>query len=254
VTDWLALLHELADVADAIALRHFRRADLAVDTKPDDSPVTMADRGIEDAIRTQVGTRHPDLGIVGEEAGASGAAGATRLIIDPIDGTRNFVRGVPVFATLLAVEHDREVIAGLVSAPALGQRWHAARGSGAWNGTRRLAVSSVTDLAQAHLFHGSVGGHAEGNPLPGVLALAGRVARTRGFGDFYQHVLVAEGAGEIAVDPVVRLWDIAALQVIVEEAGGRATTLDGTRDIRGGTLVSSNGRLHDAALAALRGR
>lgn len=254
MTDWLALLHELADVADAIALRHFRRADLAVDTKPDDSPVTMADRGIEDAIRTQVGTRHPDLGIVGEEAGASGAAGATRLIIDPIDGTRNFVRGVPVFATLLAVEHDREVIAGLVSAPALGQRWHAARGSGAWNGTRRLAVSSVTDLAQAHLFHGSVGGHAEGNPLPGVLALAGRVARTRGFGDFYQHVLVAEGAGEIAVDPVVRLWDIAALQVIVEEAGGRATTLDGTRDIRGGTLVSSNGRLHDAALAALRGR
>lgn len=254
MTDWLPLLHDLADVADRIALRHFRSPHLAVDTKPDDSPVTVADRGIEEAIRSLAGSRRPDLEIVGEEAGTSGSGGATRLIIDPIDGTRNFVRGVPVFATLLAIEHDGEVVAGLASAPALHQRWHASRGSGAWSGTRRLAVSSVANLDQAHLFHGSVGGHAEGNPLPGVLALAERVARTRGFGDFYQHVLVAEGAGEIAVDPVVQPWDIAALQVIVEEAGGRATTLAGTRDIRGGSLVSSNGRLHDPALAVLLGR
>ena len=251
MTDWLPLLHELGDVADAIALRHFRSATLVVETKPDDSPVTIADRGIEDAIRRLVGARHPDLGIFGEEAGDTGTGRATRLIIDPIDGTRNFVRGVPVFATLLAVEHDGEVIAGLVSAPALGQRWHAARGAGAWRGERRLAVSTVADVADAHFFHGSIGGHAEGNPLPGVLALARRVARTRGFGDFYQHVLVAEGAGEIAVDPVVRPWDIAALQVLVEEAGGTATTLGGTRDIEGGSLVSSNGRLHDTALAVL---
>jgi len=251
VTDWVPFLHELGDLADGIALRHFRSAHLVVDAKPDDSPVTIADRGIEDAIRRLVGARHPDVGILGEEAGATGADQATRLIIDPIDGTRNFVRGVPVFATLLAVEQEGEVVAGVVSAPALGERWHAARGAGAWNGPRRLAVSTIADLAHAHFFHGSIGGRAEGNPLPGVLALAGRVARTRGFGDFYQHVLVAEGAGEIAVDPVVQSWDIAALQVLVEEAGGVATTLAGTRDIRGGSLVSSNGRLHTDALAAL---
>lgn len=253
MSNWLPLLHEAADLADAVALRHFRSAGLKVDAKGDDSPVTVADRGIEAAIRRLVRARHPELGVLGEEEGEEREGGGTRLIIDPIDGTRNFVRGVPVFATLLAIEVDAVIEAGLVSAPALGQRWHAARGAGAWNGARRLAVSTVSDLPQAHLFHGSVGGQGEGNPLPGLLALAGRVERTRGFGDFYQHVLVAEGAGEIAVDPVVRPWDIAALQVLVEEAGGRATTLAGSRDIDGGSLVSSNGRLHDAALAILRG-
>lgn len=252
MTPWLPLLHEAADLADAIARRHFRSTALRVDAKADDSPVTVADRGIEDAVRRLVRARHPDLGVFGEEEGETDTGGASRLIIDPIDGTRNFVRGVPVFATLLAIETEGTVVAGVVSAPALGQRWHAARGAGAWNGTRRLAVSAVADLAQAHLFHGSVGGRGEGNPLPGLLRLAGHVERTRGFGDFYQHVLVAEGAGEIAVDPVVRPWDIAPLQVLVEEAGGSATTLGGQRDISGGSLVSTNGRLHDAALAALR--
>jgi histidinol-phosphatase len=251
MTDWIPFLHEAADLADPVALRHFRSAALMVEAKSDDSPVTVADRGIEDAIRRLARSRHPDLGVSGEEEGATGEAAAVRLIIDPIDGTRNYVRGVPIFATLLAIEAEGTVVAGLVSAPALGQRWHAARGAGAWNGARRLAVSSVTDLAHAHLLHGSLGGRGEGNPLPGLLALARRVERTRGFGDFYQHVLVAEGAGEIAVDPVVRAWDIAALQVVVEEAGGRATTLAGTRDIRGGSLVSSNGLLHGAALSLL---
>jgi histidinol-phosphatase len=251
VSGWLPLLHEAADLADAVALRHFRAAGLHVDAKDDNSPVTIADRGIEETVRRLVRARHPELGVFGEEEGETGAGRATRLIIDPIDGTRNFVRGVPVFATLLAIETEGVVEAGLVSAPALGQRWHAARGAGAWNGSRRLAVSTVADLARAHVFHGSVGGLGEGNPLPGLLTLAGRVERTRGFGDFYQHVLVAEGAGEIAVDPIVRPWDIAPLQVLVEEAGGRATTLGGLRDIGGGSLVSTNGRLHDAALATL---
>jgi len=253
VSDWLRLLREAADLADAIALRHFRRATLRVEPKGDDSPVTFADRGIEEAVRRLAGSRHPDLGVFGEEEGATGEAASVRLIVDPIDGTRNYVRGVPIFATLLAIEVEGTVEAGLVSAPALGQRWHAARGTGAWNGTRRLAVSTVADLAHAHLLHGSIGGRAEDNPLPGLLVLARRVERTRGFGDFYQHVLVAEGAGDIAVDAEVRPWDIAALQVIVEEAGGRATTLAGSRDINGGSLISSNGRLHDAALAVLRG-
>jgi histidinol-phosphatase len=253
VSNWLRLLGDAADLADAIALRHFRSATLRVEPKGDDSPVTVADRGIEDAVRRLAGSRHPDLGVFGEEEGATGEAAAIRLIVDPIDGTRNYVRGLPIFATLLAIEVEGTVEAGLVSAPALGQRWHAARGTGAWNGTRRLAVSTVADLAHAHLLHGSIGGRGEDNPLPGLLALARRVERTRGFGDFYQHVLVAEGAGDIAVDAEVRPWDIAALQVIVEEAGGRATTLAGSRDINGGSLISSNGRLHDAALAVLRG-
>jgi len=250
VTDWLALLHAMADQADAIARRYFRAAALAVETKADASPVTAADRAIEAAARALLRRRHPTMAVLGEEEGESGD-GERRLIIDPIDGTRNFVRGVPVFATLLAVEEAGTVVAGLVSAPALGQRWHAARGAGAWNGTRRLAVSRVTRLAQAHLFHGSVGGSAEGNPLPGLLPLASQVERTRGFGDFYQHVLVAEGAGEIAVDPVVKPWDIAPLLVLVEEAGGRATSLTGAATIYGGSLLSTNGPLHPAALRAL---
>jgi histidinol-phosphatase len=156
-----------------------------------------------------------------------------------------------LFATLLAIEEAGDVTAGLVSAPVLGMRWHAARGAGAYCGARRLRVSAVETVAYAHLFHGSIGGRGEGNPLPGLLALADRVERTRGFGDFYQHMLVAEGAGEIAVDPVMHPWDIAALQVIVEEAGGRATTLAGARSIYGGSLVTSNGKLHEAALRVL---
>lgn len=253
MTDWLPLLHDIADAADRIALQHFRTAALAVDTKPDASPVTVADRGIEAVARRLLHSLHPGLAVLGEEEGETGS-GERRLIIDPIDGTRNFVRGVPVFATLLAIEEGGAVVAGVVSAPALGQRWHATRGGGAWNGARRLAVSPVNELGQAHLFHGSVGGAAEGGPPSGLLPLAQRVARTRGFGDFYQHVLVADGAGEIAVDHVVKAWDVAPLVLLVEEAGGQATSLTGEHTIHGGSLLTSNGRLHAAALEALRPR
>jgi histidinol-phosphatase len=250
-TDWLPTLFAVADRGDAIARRFFRAGGLRVETKADRSPVTAADRAIEDAARRLVAQRHPALGVLGEEEGETPSGADTRLIIDPIDGTRNFVRGIPIFATLLAVEDGGEVVAGVVSAPALGLRWHAARGAGAWCGSRRLAVSAVGTLGEAQLFHGSVGGRGEGNPLSGLLDLAARVDRTRGFGDFYQHVLVAEGSGEIAVDPVVRPWDIAALQVLVEEAGGRCTSLAGERTIRGGSLISTNGTLHDDVLRAL---
>jgi histidinol-phosphatase len=249
-TRWLPLLHAIADRADAIALRLFRSRDLGVDVKADSSPVTDADRAIEDAARAAVHARHPEVGVLGEEGGSGGGT-ETRLIIDPIDGTRNFVRGIPVFATLLAVEEGGVIVAGVVSAPALGRRWHAARGAGAFCGERRLAVSSVSRLDRAQLFHGSVGGVGEGNPLPGILRLAQQVERTRGFGDFYQHVLVAEGTGEIAVDPVMNPWDIAALMVVVEEAGGRCTSLAGDRTIYGGSLVTTNGILHEAALREL---
>jgi histidinol-phosphatase len=249
---WLPFLHAVADRADEIALRWFLHHTLPVDEKPDHSPVTEADRAIEAAARDLARRRHPDLGVFGEEQGAAGTADR-RLIIDPIDGTRNFVRGVPVFGTLLAVEDAGMVVAGVVSAPALHRRWHAARGAGAFQGERLLRVSRIPDLHQAELFHGGLGPGEGGRPPAGLGTLIDRVRRDRGFGDFYQHLLVAEGAGEIAVDPVVQPWDIAALQVIVEEAGGRATTLAGERSIYGGSLVCSNGLVHDAALAVLGG-
>jgi histidinol-phosphatase len=249
--DWLPFLSDLADRADELALRWFRAAGLRVAEKPDLSPVTEADQAIEAMARTLVRERHPELGVLGEELGEAAGTAATRLIIDPIDGTRNFVRGIPVFATLLAIESDGEVVAGVASAPALGARWHAARGSGAFRDGRRIRVSRIDALEQAMLFHGNLG-PGEAGPPPGIVGLIARVERTRGFGDFYQHMLVAEGAGEIAVDPVMHPWDIAALQVIVEEAGGRATSLSGERSTYATSLVTSNGLLQDAILEILR--
>ena len=249
-TDWLPVLGEIADRADEIALTFFGAKGLRVDAKPDASPVTEADRAIETMARHLLRERQPGLGVLGEEQGALAGSGGTRLIIDPIDGTRNFVRGIPVFATLLAIETDGEVLAGLVSAPALRARWRAARGAGAFRDARRLRVSGVRALDQALLFHGNLG-LQEGGPPPGFARLLGRVGHTRGFGDFYQHMLVAEGAGEMAIDPVMHPWDVAAPQVIVEEAGGRATGLGGERSIYTGSLVTSNGALHEATLDTL---
>ena len=252
-TDWIPFLTAIADEADAIALRHFRRASLRVDTKPDASPVSEADQAIEAAARRLTASRHPELGILGEEEGETGSREA-RLIIDPIDATRNFIRGIPVFGSLLAVELDGEVVAGMVSAPALGRRWHAAVGSGAWCGDRRIRVSSITQWTESLVLHGSLGGReAVGEPA-GLKALLGAAARTRGFGDFWQHLLVAEGCAEVAVDQRVAPWDVGPLLVIAEEAGGQATTLDGTRSIYGGSLVTSNGGLHQAALELLTTR
>ncbi len=248
--DWLPFLHEIADRADEIALRLFRMKGLRVETKADRSPVTEADQAIETAARALARERHAELGLLGEEQGEVAGATQTRLIIDPIDGTRNFVRGIPLFATLLAIEAHGDVVAGVASAPAMAARWHAARDGGAFRAGRRLHVSGVRTLDRALLFHGNLG-RGEAGPPPGLLRLIGRVERTRGFGDFYQHVLVAEGAGEIAIDPVMQPWDVAALQLIVEEAGGRATGLGGERSIYASSLVSSNGPLHEAVLETL---
>ena len=249
--DWLPLLEELAECADALALARFRAQDLHIEEKPDRSLVTEADLAIEEAVRGLVGRRHPDLGVFGEEQGETAGQADTRLIIDPIDATANFARGIPVFATLLAIERAGEISAGLVSAPALGTRWSAARGHGARRDAKHIRVSGVRELARAQSFHGSFGGQEATPTTPQLCALVERTQRDRGFGDFYQHMLVAEGAGEVGVDPIVHPWDVAALQVIVEEAGGRATTLAGDRDIHGGSLVSSNGLLHDEILAIL---
>lgn len=251
---WLTLLHDIADRADAIALLHFRSNRLRVDDKSDGSPVSEADRAIEAMARDLVASRVPELGVLGEEEGESSARTGARLIIDPIDGTRNFVRGVPIFASLLAIEDGGVVVAGVVSAPALRQRWHAAKDEGAYCGTRRLRVSTVADLSRAHVFHGDLGGRTEGNVPAGLPSLLRAVERTRGFGDFYQHVLVAEGAGEAALDFKMQPWDIAAVTILVEEAGGRATTLAGDDTIYGGSLVSTNGLVHAAVAAFLAPR
>jgi histidinol-phosphatase len=251
--DWLPLLHELADRADSISTKYFRAGGLQIQTKPDRSLVTRADLEVESSIREFMARVHPDFGIFGEEQGEMQGTNAMRLIIDPIDATANFARGIPLFATLLALEQSGEVVAGLVSAPALHQRWHAARGAGAWSGSRRLQVSAVRELADAQVFHGSLAG---GEAVPATARIPGLLAKTwrqRGFGDFYQHVLVAEGCGEIAIDPLVHPWDIAPLSILVHEAGGKATTIGGERTIYAGSLISTNGLLHDRALQEFSG-
>ena len=249
---WLAFLQELADAADALALGHFRSRDLRVDTKPDRSLVTAADLAIEEAVRRLTRTRYPGLGIFGEEQGESGDRG-DRIIVDPIDATANFARGIPIFATLLALELEGEVVAGLVSAPALATRWWAARGAGAHRNGKPIRVSGVRELSLAQAFHGSHGG-SEAAVLPDAWPeLLRSTHRQRGFGDFYQHVLVAEGAGELAFDPVLKPWDAAPLIVLAEEAGGAASALDGTRSIYAGSLLTTNGHLHEQIRTRLLG-
>ena len=250
--DWRAFLNEIADTCDEIALRHFRSATLRVDEKPNEGPVTDADRQIEATVRRLCAEHHPELGVFGEEEGETGAGRSLRLVVDPIDATRNFVRGIPIFATLLAVEVEKSIVAGLVSAPALSRRWSAARGFGAFAGGSRLKVSGIADLAEAQVFHGSLGG-VEADSVPaGLLTLVRSSGRQRGFGDFYQHVLVAEGAGEVSVDPALAPWDAGPLLIIVEEAGGRATSIQGENSIYAGSLVCTNGQLHEAVLNLLR--
>jgi histidinol-phosphatase len=246
----LAIALELADLADAITMRHFRAVDLRVDTKPDLTPVTIADREVEQAIRSRLGQLLPEDAVVGEEYGVTGS-GARRWVIDPIDGTKNYVRGVPVWATLIALQLDSYGQVGVVSAPALQRRWWAVRGEGAYADGRPIRVSGVGTLADAHLTYSSLDGWEKQGRLPGFLQLAREVWRTRGFGDFWSHAMVAEGGADIAAEPEVSLWDLAALQVIVEEAGGRFTDLTGTSTAEGGSVVSSNGLLHDEALSRL---
>ncbi|MEX0959580.1 MAG: inositol monophosphatase family protein [Burkholderiales bacterium] len=249
--DWLPLLTEIADRGDRIALDYFGRPDLDVTSKGADGPVTAADREIEQLARAIAMQRAPELGFLGEETGAQSAEGDTRLIVDPIDGTANFARGIPVFATLLAIEADREVVASLVSAPAFARRWHAVKGEGAWSSGRRLQVSGIARIPDAQIFHSGLGDRGDPQVMTRIAVLAQRAQRSRGFGDFWQHVLVAEGAGEAAIDPAVSAWDVAALKLLVEEAGGRATTLGGEINHYGGSLVTSNGLIHEEVLRAL---
>jgi histidinol-phosphatase len=231
----------------------FLAEDLAIETKPDLTPVTEADTAVEHAVRERLAMDRPGDSILGEEYGASTAPDSVRRwIIDPIDGTKNYVRGVPVWATLLALQDAGELTVGMVSAPALGRRWWAARGQGAFvddglgGPARRIHVSAVRELADATLcFPGLDDWDSR---LAALIELAGRCWRSRGFGDFWSYMLVAEGAAEITCEPVVSLWDLAAPQVIVEEAGGTFTDLGGVRTADGGDAIATNGALHEAAL------
>ncbi len=255
----LTLALALADEADALTMRHFRAQDLVVETKPDRSEVTAADRGAEDVIVARLAVERPADAVLGEERGVQGPEGAPRRwIVDPVDGTANFVRGVPVWATLIALQTDGVGTVGVVSAPAMGMRWWAARGSGAHRFAGpgdptpvRLGVSRVSTLADAFVTFAD--GHWQPEPRARLDALLRTVWRQRGFGDFWMHMLVAEGAVDVAVEPIVSLWDLAAIQVIVEEAGGRFSDLRGEPRADGGDACSTNGVLHDAVLRALSG-
>ncbi len=238
----LVLALEAAEAADAISLARFRAADLEVRTKPDNTPVTEADEAVETEIRRLIQLARRRDAILGEEHGVTGES-RRRWIVDPIDGTRNYSRGIPVWATLIALEEAGEVQLGVVSAPALGRRWYAERGGGAWAGDDRVRVSSVRRVEDAVLTF------ALEQPLP---ALAAEAWHARGYGDFWSHMLVAEGAVDGAIDAIgVSVWDLAPVQVVVEEAGGTFTDFRGERRLDGGSAISSNGHLHASLLAAV---
>jgi histidinol-phosphatase len=250
----LELALRLADAADAVTTSRFRAADLVVESKPDLTPVTEADRAAETAVREAVTRARPADVVLGEEYGASGEA-PRRWIVDPIDGTKNFVRANPVWATLIALQEDGAITVGVVSAPALGRRWWCSKGGGAWTRdvggeVRRCQVSSVRDLSDAFLSYSSRSGWAARGD--GFDRLASSVWRTRAFGDFWSYAMVAEGAVDIACEPEVSLWDLAPLQLLVEEAGGAFTDLSGVRRPDGGSALATNGLLHDAALSVVR--
>ena len=255
--DDLRFAHVLADAADDITIRRFRALDLQVETKPDLTPVTDADRAVEEQLRSVLRRARPRDAVHGEELGKIGM-GPRCWVVDPIDGTKNFVRGVPVWATLIALTMGDEPVAGVVSAPALSRRWWAARDGGAWTGrgltkATRCRVSGVTQLKDASFSYSSLSGWEDADVLDGFLGLSRSVWRTRAYGDFWSHVLVAEGSVDLAAEPEVSVWDIAAIQVIVEQAGGRFTDLTGAARPDGGSAVSTNGHLHDEVLRLLSG-
>ena len=240
---------EAADAADRVTLARFKAADLRVDTKSDASPVSDADRAAEQAIRSVIAATHPGDGILGEEFGETGGTGR-RWIIDPIDATINYVRGVPVWGSLIAMEDADGIAVGVVSAPALHTRWWASRRGGAWHEAMPMHVSATSSLADAHLSFNSEAA-AEAAGLRRVGALSRRCARTRGFGDFWSFMLLADGAVDVVVEPMAKVWDLAPLILIVEEAGGRFTDFTGEHTIRGGNAVATNGTLHAEVMAIL---
>ena len=249
----LAFALTLADRADAISLSRYQALDLEITTKPDNSPVTDADKAVERAIIDAIATQYPTDGVVGEEFGSNGIKDRY-WVIDPIDGTKNFLRGVPTWATLIALVENEQVVASVVSSPALYRRWYATAGSGAFvaegnSPARKLSVSKVSAIADASIAYSDFQGW--GARRPAFEKLLDSAWRTRGLGDFWSHMLVAEGAVDVAIEPSLALWDMAALDLIVREAGGRFTSLDGVDGPFGPNAISTNGTLHSAILEAL---
>lgn len=257
INDDLALALALADRADAVTLARFGALDLRVETKPDLTPVTDADRAVETMLRDVLAADRPDDDILGEEFGGTATFSGRQWIVDPIDGTKNFVRGVPIWATLIALLDDGVPCVGVISAPALDRRWWAARDLGAFGavgGTRaqRLSVSSIADVGSASLSFAGISVWALRGLRERFLELTEAVWRVRSYGDFWAYCLVAEGAVDIAIEPAVSVWDLAALDVLIREAGGTFTSLDGTAGPHGGSAVATNALLHPCVLDSLR--
>ncbi len=254
---WLEAALAWCDAADEIALRHFRRG-ATITRKPDQTFVTEADTAIERLVRERVADAFPGHGVLGEELGDATAGATVRWIVDPIDGTHNYMRGVPLFATLLAAERDGELQVAVLSAPALRTRWYASRGGGAWavdpgGPPRPVEVSRIAALDEAQLVYASLVELEASGKAPGIRRLLGGAWRERGFGDFWGYTLVAEGAAEAMIEADLSIWDAAAPALLVEEAGGRVTAFDGHRRLDGRTFLATNGIIHDTILAGLHG-
>ena len=270
--DDLALAHALADLADAITLNRYQAQDLVITNKPDNTPVTDADRAVETAIREALATHRQTDGLVGEEFGSDKGTSNRYWVIDPIDGTKNFMRGVPTWATLIALVNVdssgiEEVVVGIASAPALARRWSAAKGLGAYvrfnsgsaddlweefdasSNEKKISVSKVAKLSDASISYSDFVGW--GDRLEPFQKMLANAWRTRGIGDFWSHMLVAEGAVDVAIEPSLAVWDMAALDIIVREAGGSFTNTAGQNGPFGGSGVSTNGALHNAVINGL---
>ena len=252
-----ALLEAIAEEADAIALRYFRADTLRIDRKGDGTAVTQADRAVEEMARAKVAASGLAMDVLGEEMGggdskAANKSARARLIIDPIDGTEEFSRGIPIFGTLMGIERNGEIVAGMVSAPALRSRWWAYRGEGAYRNGERIRVSDVQKLSEAMVFTTGTGPSKIRADIERIRRLPDGSRNSRAFGGFWQHMLVAEGAIEAALDWTSKPWDLAPLGIIVEEAGGRSTNLQGERSIYSGQLLGTNGKIHDEVLRLLR--
>lgn len=254
--DDVRLAHVIADQVDALTLAKFRAMDFTVESKPDLTPVTDVDRNAEELVRALLGRHRSRDAVLGEEGGETGHS-SRKWIVDPIDGTKNFVRGVPVWATLIALKDGAEVVAGLVSAPALQRRWWASKDGGAWTGRslsqgKRISVSKVATIDDASLSYSSLNGWADRGQFEEFLRLMVSCWRTRAYGDFWSYMLLAEGAVDIAAEPELATWDLAALIPIVTEAGGRFTGVDGGDALDEKCAVATNGHLHDTVIDALR--
>lgn len=254
--EYAKLLTEIAKEADKIALKYFRTDHLRIEKKHDGSRVTQADKEVEAMARKRVAASGLKLDVLGEEMGGDGVnAPATkrpRLIIDPIDGTEEFSRGIPTFGTLIGIEKDEEIVAAMVSAPGLHSRWWAYKGEGAYRDGARLHVSEISVLAKSMVFSTGTGPSKDSSDQARIRKYLDAARNSRSFGGFWQHMLVAEGAVESALDWTSKPWDLAPLILMVEEAGGRSTTITGKRTIYEGSLLSTNGKIHDEVLALLK--